>query len=314
MKIPELINVVNYKCPDIILIDENYCLNNSFDIIQNNFKNLLEKVNVSDDIIKEREVIYNRYLKNKEKYDKLLSYVTQFSGNWVIAEQTYNTYKNIWSLKDAPIEVVYPGIVDIENWGVYEEGVITEQTSKSDKVLPLILNWVNSKYPEGLYGVYEKINLRIYFRDFFFDTMKFSASYEENCEAGGGQATVCCTGCTNWSGLGHKGCNKSIINGRKNCGNMYEWCPGTSGRVTGFAGGSVTRAKGINNSANCATGSCLGWGEDFNKTQWKGKVLEVTQIFKEPDTIDNILLGHQIIKLKRNYQTSTNRWEWIREI
>jgi hypothetical protein len=309
--ISELLEINNKKCPDIILIDENYCLNDSFDIMQENFTILLNKLNEADSNSDEREIIINRYEKGKEKYQKFLTYVNQFSGNWLSAVQTFNTYKDFWRIKNTPLEIVYSGLIDIKQWGSYNKGVISEDTFQSSKTLLNILKWINAKYPYGEYGVYEKLNLNIYIKSDVTDTLDVDVYYDEDCEAGGGKATVCCSGCNNWGGLGHKGCNKSIVNGHKQCANMYDWCPGTSGRVTGFAGGGGS--KGINSSSNCATGSCLGWGEGFNSKNWKPQRLSISHTIKEPDTNYTVLLGAVKITLKSNYNNTTKRWEWIRQ-
>ena len=63
----EILDKTNTKTPRVILIDENFCLNDSFDIIQTNFKTLLDGLNQMGDSFYAQTVI-NRYNKNKVKY------------------------------------------------------------------------------------------------------------------------------------------------------------------------------------------------------------------------------------------------------
>jgi len=289
----------NKKCPDIILIDENYCLNDSFDIIQKNFTFLLEKLRSSESSSEESQIIYDRYEDNKEKYQKFLTYVNQFSGNWLAAVQTFNTYKDFWRLKNAPLEVLYPVIIDISQWGTHDKGVIQEDTLKSQQTIEKVLKWANSVFLMKDFGIYENLNIRVYISATRSSSLEFKCYYDEECEAAGGSARICCEGCNSWSYLGYKGCNKSVVKGHQQCANMYEWCPGTSGKVTGFVGGTRKGNKGITNSESCVEGSCVGWASDSDKNSWRGRRLEIEQKILSPQTDYTETIGSVLIKIKK---------------
>ena len=287
----EILDKTNTKTPRVILIDENFCLNDSFDIIQTNFKTLLDGLNQIGDSFYAQTVI-NRYNKNKVKYQEFLTYVTQFSGNWVSATQTYEKYKNVWNNINTPLEVVYPTVININHWGTYENGIITENTAVSLIHIRNMLEWINSRYPISLYGLYKKINVRFYVCGIVEDEFNFKVAYKENCQPGGG-GRVCCDGCAPSAAYGSKGCNQSIVNGNRQCANMYDWCPGR-GRVSGFVGGVEEVRRGYVDSKDCADGSCQGWGYGYNSSNWKGEDLTLEGRLSGSD---NRLLGQQIIKL-----------------
>lgn len=309
----QILDKTNTKAPRVILIDENYCLNDSFDIIQTNFQTLLNALNQLGDTFQGEKII-DRYYKNKEKYQKFLTFVTQFSGNWVSAAGTYKTYKNIWNNLGTPLEIVYPEIIDIGQWGnINTDNTISENVAASLMHTNNILNWVNSRYPVDLYGLYKKINIRIYIQASTVDSFRFKVAYKEMCDPGMG-GKVCCDGCPNVaSAYGSHACNHSIVNGHGGCANMYDWCPGRD-RVQGFSsrhhGNSrdeqVVIAKGYVHSKECADGSCEGWGQGFNKKNWEGKLLEIDSSLSGND---NRIIGTQILKLQLN---ETNlKWEKI---
>jgi hypothetical protein len=296
----EILDKTNTKAPRVILIDENYCLNDSFDIIQTNFKGLLDSLNQIDNKFFAQTVI-NRYNRNKSKYQNFLTYVTQFSGNWTDASQTYDKYRNVWNNIYTPLEIVYPSILSLGNWGSYSNGIITENTTVSLINIRQMLEWVNTNYPVHLYGLYKKINVRVYIYDLINDDFNFGVTYKEDCAPRGASGKVCCAGCA-ITHYGNKGCNKSIVNGNQQCANMYDWCPGR-GNVTGFAEGQVQASRSTSSSNQCAEGSCSGWGLGYNATTWKGEDMNLTGKLTGQD---KRLIGHQIINLTLNQ--NTGKW------
>jgi hypothetical protein len=307
----EILDKTNTKAPRVILIDENYCLNDSFDIIQTNFETLIDALNQIEDSFYAQTVI-NRYNKNKTKYLEFLTYVSQFSGNWVNAVQTYEKHKNVWNNIYTPLEIVYPAIIDIKTWGSYEDSIITENTAVSLLHINNVLEWVNSRYPIQLYGLYKKINVRVYIYGIVEDNFNFGVSYTENCIPSGGGGRVCCDGCPPSSSYGNKACNHSIVNGVGTCANMYDWCPGRD-RVQGFSSShhgnsrdeQTITAKGYANSVNCADGNCQGWGYGYNSNNWKGQQLDLNGRLTGND---NRMLGYQVVKLVFN----ENLGKWVR--
>lgn len=309
----QILDKSNSKAPRVMLIDENYCLNDSFDIIQQNFNVLLDSLNSLSNNNVYAQAVLNRYNKNKAKYQQFLTYVSQFSSNWIEATQVYTRNINIWNNIYTPLEVVFPAIVNIGAWGTYNNGNITENSTISQAAVNSMQIWINSKYPVEIYGIYQKLNLRFYLEDVVQDVLNFEAQYLENCDPGGG-GTVCCDGCDFKASYGNKGCNHSIVNGRGQCANMYDWCPGRD-KVQGFSNthwGSerndqVKVPKGFINSKNCADGSCVGWGYGYDTTNWKGQLLKLNGSLTGSD---NRLIGAQII----NFIIDSTTNKWIRTI
>ena len=289
-------DLLNTQCDNAILIAEDYCLDKSFDILIRNFQFFEEKLNSFDDQSDKINVIKNRFIKNKEKYYKLLTFVNQFSASLENVNDVFNTYKNIWQTKNTPIEVIYDKLVPVTKWADFNQknGRLTRFGSTTSSVLDIsreITEWVNINFVEEQYGIYNTIKVRLYIKGSVNDTFTFNGSYEEKCSANGhsnssgktGVMTVCCTGC---GGLGgSRGCNRMGPNGRT-CGNMYTYCP-----------------AGVD-STNCATGTCKGWGEGTDPSKWSFKELNVSGTLVYADTY---LLGHDILTL----EMINNRWRVI---
>ena len=141
----QILDKSNTKSPNMILIDENYCLNDSFDIIQQNFKFLIESLNNLDGDNLYAQTVINRYNKNKIKYQQFLTLVSQFSANWTEAIRVYERNINIWNNIYTPLEVVYPLIIEITSWGDYVAGVVYENSTISHAIVETMSNWINSK-------------------------------------------------------------------------------------------------------------------------------------------------------------------------
>ena len=305
----QILNNSNDKAPRIILIDENYCLNNSFDIIKKNFEVLIGALNTLDSDNVYFDAVLSRYAKNKEKYQNFMSYVVQFSADWVGANETYLRNKNIWNnVYSAPLEFVYPTIVDISNWGTYKDGVIREVSTSSSKTAENMVNWVNSKYPPKMFSAYTAINMRFYLDTETTDVLSFEASYSENCNTHGKSQQVCCDSHCKPK-YGYRGCNKAIVDGHHQCANVFDWCPGTSEIVEGFGGTTFVNRynwmlddeegneikKSIKTPKKCQDGSCVGWGQGTNKKKWKNKKLELSGRLTGTD---RRMLGSAIIEFE----------------
>jgi hypothetical protein len=281
-------DLLNTTCQKAILISENFCLDKSFDIIKQNFDVFAKDLGMSDDQFQRFEILLDRYEKNKNKYRKFLTFVSQFSASLEDVQRTYNRYKNIWSIVSTPMEIIYPTILPVEKWGSFnvKTGIINENFSISNTEVTKIENWVNNKFPEQEYGIYKNISIRVYF---YFEkpvSYKMSASFIEKCYAGGGSSKVCCTGCSNFGG--YAGCNRPGPGGNI-CGNMYDWCPAP-----------------YYNSTNCNTGSCKGWEKGQDKKTWKEKKLAISREIIFPN--DKFFIGYQILRLQIN---NNNVWKRV---
>jgi hypothetical protein len=284
-------DLLNRQCDDIILISENYCLDKSFDILLKNFQFFEQKLNSIDNQNDRINIIKERFNKNKQSYYKLLTFVNQFSASLENVHQTFNRYRDTWQTKNTPLEIIYGELIPITNWGNFNQnnGTITRfnnDVNGQNRALGVtrqVTDWVNKNFVEEEYGVYNRIDVRIYIKGNVNDTFTFNGRYVEMCNPAGGNTQVCCNGCGALGGS--KGCNRMGPNGRT-CGNMYTYCPA-----------SVF-------STNCVTGTCRGWKANTNKATWQGEELKVTGRIVFADTY---LMGYDIL----NYQLINNRWVLI---
>jgi hypothetical protein len=279
-------DLLNRDCQKAILISEDYCLDKSFDIIKKNFDTFAIDLGVTDDQFERFEILKEKYEKNKDKYRKFLTFVNQFSSSLEDVQKTYNQYKNIWSAISTPIEIIFPEITEISNWGTFDikTGKIEKVVSSStNKTITKVENWINSKFPENEYGLYKNISVRIYFYIEIPVKYNINASYDEKCFAGGASTKVCCGGC---GFKDNQGCNRMGPKGSHTCGNMYDWCPAP-----------------YYNSSNCATGSCKGWKSGENKSKWKQEKLKISKEIIFPN--DKFFIGYDTINLSIN----NNRWK-----
>jgi len=272
-------DIIDPNCQDIVLISEDYCLDKSFDIIQKNFDVLTKKLDNKQKEVDLYKILREKYSKNKQKYEKFLTFVNQFSGNLIDVYYVFEQYRNIWSIINTPMEIVYPTIISLDNWGEFDEkrGIL-KKTLASQNTEKQILEWTNYKFEYSLYGIYEYLNVRVYVDTTLPFKFSLKAEYDELCLASGGTTTVCCRGCA--FDRENKGCNRMGPNGSHVCGNMYDYCPNAR------------------HSTNCATGQCRGSG---------GKKLEINKTITLPN--DTYLLGNNILKLKVNKDTKL--WEII---
>jgi hypothetical protein len=282
-------DLLNTSCQKAILISEDYCLDKSFDIIIQNFNVFSNDLAMTNDQFDRFQILKDKYEKNKDKYRKFLTFVSQFSSSLENVQQVHSQYKNIWSVISTPMEIFYPEILSIEKWGSFniKTGEITEVNSvETAKTINNIETWVNSKFPENEYGIYKNISVRIYFYIEIPVKYKMNATYNEKCIVGGKSTKVCCKPC----GFGgFAPCNRM---GGKNdhvCGNMFSRCPGA-----------------YYNSSNCATGSCSGWKSETDPKLWKGQDLKISReiIFNN----DKFFIGYSKINLSIN---SNNSWKRV---
>jgi hypothetical protein len=266
-------DLLNTSCQDIVLISEDYCLDKSFDIIFKNFDILSSKLESKQKEVDLYKILKEKYNKNKEKYNKFLTFVDQFSSSLLDVMSAFNTNRDLWSIVNTPMEVIYPTIIYLEDWGTFnqKDGVLTKTTASSN-TQKHIEEWINYKFPYGQYGIYEKLNVRIYIQTKIPFTFSFKAEFNEACAASGGTMTICCKPCD--MGNDSKGCNRMGPKGSHVCGNMYDYCPSAS------------------HSSHCANGQCVGTG---------GKKLEINRKITLPD--DSYLLGNDLLKFEVNETT-----------
>ena len=283
-------DLLNTSCQNAILISEDYCLDKSFDIIDKNLQKITQDLESSSFDIEKFVILKQRYDKNKNLYNKFITFTRQFSSRLISTQNTYNNYKTIWENSSTPFEIIFPEIIELSEWGTFNKGngVLLENKTTSKNVVDGVSKWINDKFPEQRYGIYKNINVNVFVWTDIPNKYSFKASLNEQC----GMSTTGSVGCDGYRpSLGHKGCNRmgTDWNGRPNgghqCGNMYDFCYNPYlGNVS--VGGTVV-------------GSCRGINQ--NK-----KIMQIKTEIESPN--DFYLLGYNQIKYTIN---KNNIWERI---
>jgi hypothetical protein len=309
-------DLLNTACQNAILISEDYCLDKSFDIIEKNIQRISQDLTSSSFDIEKFLILKERYIKNKNKYNKFITFTRQFSSTLASTQNTFNTYKNIWQASNTPFEIIYPEIVDISEWGTFNKnnGNISEDSNLSKKSINNISKWINDKFPEQRYGIYKKIIINVFLSTNITNKFTFKTKHKEMCDTSQNDAFV--LNCTRLNVDGRRGCNRMETNrlgaptGGHQCGNLYSFCTnpyinqkGTAGGVTGT---QQARVEGS------STGFCRGWPPGMEprsvlnpgERPFSGKMLSINSSIECPN--DFYLIGYKKVTFVLN---TKNVWE-----
>lgn len=307
-------DLLNTACQNAILISEDYCLDKSFDIIEKNIQRISQDLTSSSFDIEKFLILKERYIKNKNKYNKFITFTRQFSSTLESTQNTFNTYKKIWEASNTPFEIIYPEIVDISEWGTFNKknGNISEDSGLSKKSINNISKWINDKFPEQRYGIYKKIIVNVFLSTNIPNKFTFKAKHKEMCDTSQNDAFV--LNCNRMNSPGSKGCNRMETNrlgaptGGSRCGNLYDFCTNPFVEKTGpVTGTRKARTEGS------TTGYCRGWppGKEPNSVlnagqrPFGGKMLSVNSSIECPN--DFYLIGYKKVTFFLN--TTKNIWE-----
>jgi len=310
-------DLLNTSCQNAILISEDYCLDKSFDIIDKNLQKITQDLESSSFDIEKFVILKQRYDKNKNLYNKFITFTRQFSSRLISTQNTYNNYKTIWENSSTPFEIIFPEIIELSEWGTFNKGngVLLENKTTSKKVVNDLSKWINDKFPEQKYGIYKNINVNVFVYTDIPNKFNFKAKHKELCDTSYNDAFLLKCGGKCVSG---PGCNKMATDGLGRptgggrCGNLGEFCTnewidskGTYGGVTG-----TKKAK----TTGQTTGYCRGWppGQEPEKAfsangrPFSGKMLQINSSLE--CLFDFYLLGYNQIKYTIN---KDNIWERI---
>lgn len=282
-------DLLNTSCQNAILISEDYCLDKSFDIIDKNLQKITQDLESSSFDIEKFVILKQRYDKNKNLYNKFITFTRQFSSRLISVQDTYNNYKTIWENSSTPFEIIFPEIIELSEWGTFNKGngVLLENKTTSKNIVDDISKWINDKFPEQRYGIYKNITVNVFIGTDIPNVFKYTTKFNEQC----GTATTTTAGCPP-PYLGHSGCNRMGTDwqGRPNgghvCGNQYSFC------FNKFLS-SNTKIEGT------YSGSCKGKNHS-------NRILQVKSELESPN--DFYLLGYNQIKYTMN---KNNIWERI---
>jgi hypothetical protein len=206
-------------CNNVYLIDERFCLSNSFDIINSNFTNLSSS--------------YQQLKNAADHFNQLYTYFISNSSTWNIGAINTNSksslYNDVYNLTTSlsatwskEFSIFYPQLIEIDDY--YNNLVFYKN---------LIKNWLTFIYPPQKFSLNQKIYVYINLYQINLFTFRFSGSYNEKCRPITPPKQVLCTG--NSCGDLFRGCNLDE-NGRHFCINAYTRC----GRSVSASGATAT--------------------------------------------------------------------------
>lgn len=190
----------------IYLIDENLCLKDSVDILNHNFKNWQDQIDLISDKI-ENSFAYVRYLiEDSAQWATFLSMMDTFKD---VLPNAFKVVKDMQNWQK-PISLNYPVLLPIEEWST---------TAKKNYFYDTIIVWLNDNLNDSqlTYGQIIKIN-------FLFQQTKdfrvhYEATYLENCIASPLNQITCDNGPGLYVGCNHYG---GLAGEANTCTNAYE--------------------------------------------------------------------------------------------
>jgi len=169
---------INKGCSNIFLIDEEICLADSLGIINTNFTNLSSQIINLQNYYNIFQTFYTLFENNSSKYFNTLTYLNQFSSKWDSAFDTIMKNKDSWN--SSPIYLLYPNLIEFNDWYLYNVSV------RDNIIHWLELNFPTIEYPENQII---KISLNLVKNENF--EFNFKKSYEEQCTTFGSNTKKC---------------------------------------------------------------------------------------------------------------------------
>jgi hypothetical protein len=212
----EFLNKTNPNCSKTYLLDTKYCLSNSLDLINANFKTLSASIMTNYKKTLEWDPIITHFISNSAKYETFYGNINQFSTVWTRVATTVRSLSAGWS---KPFHLYYPTIIELRDWKTRKSRYINE-----------ITNWLRLNFPPSRFAFSQIINVEILFYDNYDRNFKFSASIKEKCSTGISPKQVCCDGCN--KACCHRACNTGSVTTPertytfpKSCTDICVYCP-----------------------------------------------------------------------------------------
>jgi hypothetical protein len=212
---------IQSECSDVFLIDENFCVGNSYEIINQNIINLSSRLISFNSYIDYFNNLFTHFSENSSKYlevnNNLEKFIDVFDNTYTVVSQTSANWTR-------PIAFYYPQQFEVNYWN----------SNKATIQNSIVQNWLNINHPTDNFTknqiLYVYINLYEK-RPFRLDKF-FRKEYDENCSIIPQTFILNCGGrpCND---LQH-GCNVGKKN-QKECFNAYSRCG-----VSVSGGGAVT--------------------------------------------------------------------------
>ena len=174
MSVVSLPTKTDSDCSIIHLIDENFCIKNSLDIINFNCSSLSGKLVELENNCAIWNQIYSNFLANSSMWLIGSTNLQQYNKEWSSAYSTVATLSANWLQE---FSIYYPQTLLLDSWyGISGQTKIS--TSYSTEVLP---NWLKTNFPNQNYANNQIINLFINLHHYQPFSFTFSRIYKETC-------------------------------------------------------------------------------------------------------------------------------------
>lgn len=157
---------IDETCGNIFLIDENLCLNKSFDIIEYNVNSHFQNLNFLNNVSEKFNLLYSNFSRNSASWMTAIDNFQTLSAVWFSAETTTKILSANWQ-KD--VHLIYNEIVPLVDYYL-------ATTTYKNKIKDWLNNNFNSSFPNG-----QGINIDVYLTANEDFTWNYYKTYFENC-------------------------------------------------------------------------------------------------------------------------------------
>jgi hypothetical protein len=222
VSIPEKTNL---ECSAVYLLDENFCLKNSVDVINNNFYSLSCKLVEIETAGAVWNQIYTKFQATSSQWLASSSHLQEYSDLWSGA---YTCVKSLSATWNTEFSVYYPQIIDLTTF------TSTDGSLNTSTFLP----WLNKNFPASRYSLNQCVSLYFNISQIRPYVWTFYRSFYEPCQVAGSGINLHCADCYDIQGIRlHRGCNHHGGRaGVKACDNAYDYCTHVNAGAASVAG------------------------------------------------------------------------------
>lgn len=188
----------NDQCSNIYLVDENLCLDKSYEIFNENFDSISTQFQVLDDY---NNLFYNLFTNFSVVSSKWLNAYSNVSMMSASLNDAYSTMLNLSSFISKPFEITYPTLINLDVW-------YANINNYKDVILK---NWLTINFsPITTYAKDQIIIVNLNLLKTVSYSFNFNRSFYESCDIYS-SSKVQCKGC----GIGSIKCNHPDKAGEK---------------------------------------------------------------------------------------------------
>lgn len=202
---------IDENCGNVFLIDENLCLDKSYDIITHNFETQFDNLFSLNGTSESFNSLYSNFSRNSASWITAIDNFQTLSAIWFSAETTTKNLSANWQKE---IHLIYNKIIQLEDY----YSPVAMQTYKNQ-----IKDWISTNFNQHIPNG-QIINIDVYLHTTETFTWDYYRQYYENCVPP--NSIIPTTGCRcsrpNFS------CNKVHVNGAiqngGQCMNAAQFC------------------------------------------------------------------------------------------